>query len=144
MDIPITEIDEYLRDIVDGIEARVLLYMDGAVDMEKYNYYIRKGLGFSETIYMGEFTTQAPDKIPAGYRGAVGFALLCMDDGPETVTVFSETDKKPEFSSTFLIHKHPEKEMYKLTYLINFRNSLQPVGHIAYVGKTEDLADLLD
>lgn len=138
------EIDGYMEDRVKGVEARVLLYIDGVTDHEKYNHFISTGTQFSEVVYMGQFSSAVPKQVAKESSGAVELALKCIEDGPETALLLSDVKDRSVQGSVLLISKHPQSEIYKITYMFNLASGLQPVGHIAYVGKPEELAKLLD
>ncbi len=137
-------IDGYIQEKVGEVEARILLYIDGVTNRERYNQFIIPGIQFSETIYSGKFTTDVPNQITGDFADAVGLALRCMEEGDKTATGLSDVKDKSLIGSALVISKHPETEMYKVTYLLNFSSARQLLGHIAYIGRPQELTDLLD
>ena len=138
------EIDGYIQERVGEVEARILLYIERVTNIQRYNHFIQTGTQLSKSIYSGKFTTEVPEQITGNFGEAVGLALRCMVNGDQTATLLSDAKDKSLLGSALLISKHPEAEIYKVTYVLIFNSALQPLGHQAYVGNPQELTDLLD
>jgi len=138
------DIDGYFRERLGEAESRVLMFIDGFINTKKYDHFLISGASLTQILYSGRFTTDVPKQVQGDFGLALGQALNCMEDGEETAALFSNVKDRRVEGSALHISKHPDTELYKATYVMNFASGYIPVAHQAYVGRPNELADLLD